>query len=265
MKNDQLRAAAKHAEKQAALEELKEMAELGKPHTTRRERRKGKEQSSAHSTQKSISLEKIVKQTLDNYVRVINDDINNSKARPRQNPKDGQWYTLTRIDLHMKLEEFEITAKELSTRFAFKPEQLKKQIFTAFQLAVFKEITVQQVEVRMDKNGKPQIVNPGWAPLDPDPSETEKIPINKLKDNPRMQIMYHAFYPIITDKDTPGYAKEQLYQGYLNTVTVWGFQHQEHKAIEVKAKEVEENREKINEKLEEFNKAFDFDPEENEQ
>ena len=73
-----------------------------------------------------------------------------------------------------------------------------------------------------------------------------------------MHVVYHAFYPIIPGSpDTEEKAKLELWQGLINTMFSWGFYHQEAMESHMLSKKVEQDRQKISEKVEEFNKTLE--------
>lgn len=227
-------------------------------------------------------VERVAMATLDNFRAATNRGIEIAESRKetpiKHNPDNNKHYKLKGIELFVRLEEFDIKGQQLIDRFKFNPKSIRaSQTFHAFQLAVFKESIVQEVDPKTGTT-----VSAGdISSIDLDLAKATTLTsyprtkgesytadkyaktADELYADPKMSVVYHAFYPIVGPGESVATAKLELWQGLLNTMVSWGFYHQETMESRLTERKVEEDRQKIQEKVEEFNKLVDFEPEDN--
>ena len=205
-------------------------------------------------------VEKVVKSALDVYQTHMQQHLDQTKEPLiRTDPNNGTKYQITGVQLYLKLERFSLTGQELISRFGFEPKTIHpKTIISAYQLALFKEITVKKLEPKKVEDSVkkyPMIEEEAFG------GESERLSpatskIDTLYKDPKMKVVYHAFYPLVKRTETKDIALKELYQGFINTLLTWGMQHQESIAEEFTQHKVEEDRSKIEEKVKDFNEML---------
>jgi hypothetical protein len=279
MNKEEIRQALKNQDK---LDRLQEEAPEGL--RSRAERRKA-EAAGEPSPPKSppdelIILDRVIKKALDKYVQTSNKliwkTIEAGNQTVKQDPKSKQYFTLNSITLHPKLEKFTVKGSDLIKRFGFTPQQVKpNKVITAYQLALFREVFMDKT----DKTGKGEPTRSpgpkgffGYASIldptmeDPDISGFSSIKYNQMvRDQPlegmyqdnKLQVIYHAFYPLIGQGETQEKAKIELFQGLIDTMFAWGISHQEEQIQQLTANKVETDRKELEDKVSEFNKTIE--------
>ena len=200
-------------------------------------------------------VEKVVKSALDVYQTHMQEHLFQTKEPViRTDPTNGTRYQITGVQLHLRLERFNLTGQELISRFKFDPKTIHpKTILSAYQLALFKEITVKKLEPE-----KSEDINIAATPWERDsiynPPGAKKI--EDLYKDPKMKVVYHAFFPLVKKTETKDIALKELYQGFINTLLTWGMHHQESITEEFTQHKVEEDRSVIEAKVKDFNEML---------
>ena len=204
-------------------------------------------------------IEKVVKTALDTYQTHMQQRLAQTKEPViRTDPTNGTKYQIIGVQLHLKLERFGLTGQELISRFGFDPKVMHpKTIIKAYQLALFKEITIKKLEPKKSEDPDmtlkdSEMPKDGWGDYLP-PVDRK---IDTLYKDPKMKVVYHAFFPLVKKTETKDIALKELYQGFMNTLLTWGMHHQESMAEEFTQHKVEEDRSVIEAKVKDFNEML---------